>query len=115
MAETDVSCGGTCELVQFVVTDARFLHIQPRPRGDAPPDLEQRLLVLVKKALESEIHDCASGCECVIEPVQVASRQQIKQVSDGTYTAWYRVTVTKYRTPGECMPASDRLPEGVKE
>ena len=113
MSEPDPA--GTCELVQFKVSGARFLHIQPRPRAGAPPNLEQTLLQQVKDALEHESHTCGEGCECVIgEPVAVASRTQYKKVSEGDYTAWYQVTLTKYRTTGECMPASDALPEGVR-
>ena len=86
----------------------------PRPRAGAPPNLEQTLLQQVKDALEHESHTCGEGCECVIgEPVAVASRTQYKKVSDGDYTAWYQVTLTKYRTTGECMPASDPLPGGA--
>ena len=48
------------------------------------------------------------------EPVEVASRHQIKKVTDGAYSAWYRVELVKYRTPGECMPAEDELPEGAR-
>jgi hypothetical protein len=110
-----MGCESTCELVQLRVTNARFLHIEPRPRAGAPQDLEKRLLDVLKEALESESSTCAEGCECVIgEPVQVASREQIKKVTDGEYTGWYRVTLIKYRTQGECMPAADELPEGVR-
>lgn len=102
----------TCELVQFKIRSARFLQIEPRPRSDAPQDLEQRLLELVKESLESEHHSCGDGGDCVIgEPVEVASREQIKKVTDGTYTAWYQVTLVKYRTQGECMPAADTAPD----
>ena len=105
----------TCELVQLRVTSARFLHIEPRPRAGAPQDLEQRLLDKVKEALESESHSCPDGCDCVIgEAVQVASRDQIKKVTDGEYSGWYQVTLVKYRTEGECMPAADELPEGAR-
>lgn len=104
----------TCELVQFRITAARFIHIEPRPR-DAPPDMEERFLGMVKDALESESHTCGEGCDCVIgDPVQVASREQIKKVTDGTYTAWYQVTLVKYRSPGECMPATDDAPERMR-
>jgi len=107
-----MSCESTCELVQFRVSGAQFLRVQPRPRAGAPADLEQALLRLVRSELESDIHNCPAGCECIIgEPVEVSSTERIKKVSDGTYTAWYRVTLTKYRTAGECMPASDPLPE----
>ena len=110
-----MSCEGTCVLVQLRVTAARFLLIEPRPRGDAPADLEQTLLALVYQELESESHTCADGCECVIgDPVKVVSRAQIKKVSDGTYTAWYEVTLDKYRTEGECMPKADERPEGIR-
>jgi hypothetical protein len=112
---SDSDPAGTCELVQFKVSGARFLHISPRPRAGAPSDLEQTLLQQVKDALEHESHTCGEGCDCSIgEPVAVASRTQIKKVSDGDYTAWYQVTLTKYRSPGECMPAGDTLPEGVR-
>ena len=40
-----MSCEGKCELVEFKVTASRFIHIEPRPRSDAPADLEQRLEV----------------------------------------------------------------------
>jgi hypothetical protein len=110
-----MSLESTCELVQFKVEAARFLHIEPRPRSDAPSDLEQQLLTLLKTELEDERHDGGEGVDCVIgEPVQVATRDQIKRVTDGTYTAWYQVTLVKYRTPGECMPAADTLPEGAR-
>jgi hypothetical protein len=110
-----MGCESTCELVQLRVTSARFLHIEPRPRAGAPQDLEQRLLEKVKAELESESHSCPEGCECVIgEPVQVASREQIKKVTDGDYTGWYKVTLVKYRTQGECMPVEDTLPAGAK-
>ena len=110
-----MGCESTCELVQLRVTSARFLHIAPRPRAGAPQDLEQRLLDKVKAALESESHSCPEGCECVIgEPVQVASREQIKKITDGDYTGWYKVTLVKYRSQGECMPIEDRLPEGAR-
>jgi hypothetical protein len=46
--------------------------------------------------------------------VKVVSRTQIKKVSDGTYTAWYEVTLDKYRTEGECMPKADQRPEGIR-
>ena len=102
----------TCELVQLKVTALRSLKIEPRPRADAPHDLEQSMMQQVQAALESETHTCGDNCDCVIgEPVQVASRQQIKKVTDGTYTAWYQVTLVKYRTVGECMPAGDEMPE----
>lgn len=105
----------TCELVQLKVESARFLRIEPRPRAGAPQDLEQTLLELVKEALESEGHTCGEDCECVIgDPVEVAARDQIKKVSDGTYTAWYQVRLVKYRTTGECMPKGDELPEGTR-
>lgn len=105
----------TCELEQYKVAAAQFIHIDPRPRADAPPDLEQTLQQMVKDTLESESHSCPDGCECVIgEPVEVATHQLIKKVTDGTYTGWYKVTLAKYRTAGECMPAGDELPEGVK-
>jgi len=108
-------CSGTCELVQFRVTSSRFIQIHPRPRGDAPQDLEQRLLDLVKEALESDSHDCGEGCECDVgEPVLVSSREQVKKVTHEGYDAWYQVTLAKYRTSGECMPAGDVLPEGAR-
>lgn len=107
----------TCELEQYEVTNVRFLHIEPRPsRSGAPSDVEQELLELLKKDLERERHDCPEGCDCVIgEPVEVASREQIKKVSNGTYTAWYEVTLVKYRTQGECMPKGDKLPESARQ
>ncbi len=106
-----MACGSTCVRVQFKIESARFIHIEPRPRGDSPADLEQRLLALVREELESDTHDAGEGCDCVIgEAVQVASREQIKKVSDGTYTAWYQVQLTKYRTEGECMPSTDEPP-----
>lgn len=108
-----MSCSGTCELVQFKVTSARFLQIVPRPRSDAAQDLEQQLLALVKAAVESESHTCGEGCECVIgEPVEVCSREQIKKVTHDGYDAWYQITLVKYRTTGECMPSADELPGG---
>lgn len=110
-----MGCESTCELVQLRVTSSRFLHIEPRPRTGAPQDLEQALLDKVKAELESDTHTCPEGCECVIgDPVQVASREQVKKVSDGTYTAWYRVTLVKYRSSGECMPKHDDLPPGAR-
>ncbi|MDX1513895.1 MAG: hypothetical protein R3174_09150 [Gammaproteobacteria bacterium] len=110
-----MSCDGTCELVQFRVSSARFVHIEPRPRGDAPADLEQTLLARVHEAIESESHNCGDECDCVIgEPTKVTSRTQIKKVKEGNYTAWYEVTVDKYRTPGECMPRADEKPEGAR-
>jgi len=110
-----MGCQSTCELVQLRVTSARFLHIEPTPRAGSPQDLEQRLLAKVKAELESESHSCPEGCECVVgEPVQVASREQIKKVTDGDYSGWYKVTLVKYRTQGECMPAEDTLPEGAR-
>ena len=110
-----MGCESTCELVQVRVTSARFLHIEPRPRAGAPQDLEKRLLDKVKEELESDSHTCGEGCECVIgEPVQVASRDQIKKATDGDYTGWYKVTLVKYRTQGECMPNEDELPAGVR-
>ncbi|HSS65495.1 MAG TPA: hypothetical protein VLS27_13755 [Gammaproteobacteria bacterium] len=110
-----MSCDGTCERTQFKIAQARFIHIAPRPRSGSPADLEQRLLKLVYDELENDSDDCDEGCECAIgEPVKVASRVQIKKVSDGTYSAWYEVTLEKYRTSGECMPAADSKPEGVR-
>ena len=110
-----MSEAATCELVQFKVTGARFLHIEPRPRAGSPQDLEQTLLQQVKDALEGESHTCPEDSDCVIgDPVEVASREQIKKVSDGTYTAWYQITLTKYRNTGECMPATDVLPPGAR-
>ena len=110
-----MSCDLTCELVQFVVTTSRFIHIQPRPRADAPQDLEQRLEEQVKATLESEHHNCGDGCDCVIgDPVEVRSRQQIKKVTYGDYSGWYQVTLVKYRTSGECMPGADSAPEGAR-
>ena len=104
----------TCELEQYRVKSVQFIHIEPRPKGDAPPDLEQLLQAKVKEALESETHTCPEGCDCVIgEPIEVASRQQIKKVTEGSYSAWYRVDLVKYRTQGECMPSEDQLPEGA--
>lgn len=105
----------TCELEQYKVTAARFLHIEPRPRAGAPADLEQQLLDRVRAEMEREKHSCPKGCDCVIgEPREVASREQIKEVSDGTYTAWYQITLVKYRTQGECMPQGDELPEAAR-
>ncbi len=110
-----MSCDGTCELVQFKISSARFVHIEPRPRGDAPSDLEQKLLERVHESVESESHDCGDDCDCVIgEPVKVASRAQIKKVKEGDYTGWYEIVVDKYRTAGECMPRSDEKPEGAR-
>lgn len=110
-----MSCDGTCELVQFKVSSARFIHIEPRPRSDAPANLEQTLLSRVHEVIESESHDCGKACDCVIgEPQKVASRTQIKRVEEGDYTAWYEVTVEKYRTPGECMPRADDKPKGAR-
>lgn len=110
-----MSCSGTCELVEFRVKSSRFIHIAPRPRADAPQDLEQRLLDLVKEALETTSHGCGAECDCVIgEPVLVSSREQVKKVTYDGYDAWYQVTLAKYRTPGECMPATDAVPEGVR-
>ena len=110
-----MSCEGKCELVQFKMTASRFLHIEPRPRSDAPPDLEQRLEDQVKSTIETESHTCGGDCDCVIgEPVEVQSRQQIRAVTFGDYTGWYQITVVKYRTPGECMPATDALPADAR-
>ena len=110
-----MSCEGKCELVEFKITSSRFLHVVPRPRADAPPDLEQRLDEEVKAAVERSHHDCGDGCDCVIgEPIEVLSRQQIKKVTHGGFAGWYQITVAKYRTPGECMPGADALPEGVR-
>ncbi|HEX9584458.1 MAG TPA: hypothetical protein VGB36_08155 [Gammaproteobacteria bacterium] len=110
-----MSCDGTCELVQFKVKSARFVHIEPRPRGGAPSDLEQKLLARVHEAIETESHNCGDGCDCVIgEPQKVATRTQIKKVKEGDYTGWYEVAVEKYRTPGECMPRADEKPKGVR-
>ncbi len=110
-----MSCDGTCERVQFKIAQARFIHIEPRPRSGAPSDLEQTLLGLVYEELEDDSDDCGEGCECLIgEPVKVASRTQLKKVSDGTYSAWYEVTLEKYRTSGECMPKADTKPEGAR-
>ena len=106
---------GTATRVQFEIADARFLHIEPRPRADSPEDLEQTLLELVRTALESDAHDGPADCDCVIgERVEVCSRDQIKEVSDGTYTAWYQVRLVKYRTVGELMPAADELPAAAR-
>lgn len=110
-----MGCESTCEVVQVKVESARFLHITPRPRAGSPSDLEQTLLQLVKDELETDTDTSPEGCECVIgEPVEVVSREQIKKVSDGTYTAWYQVRLVKYRTPGECMPAADELPDDAR-
>ena len=110
-----MSCDGTCEMVQFKATSARFVHIEPRPRGDAPADLEQTLLARVHEVIESESHDCGDDCDCVIgEPVKVASRVQVVKAQVGDYTGWYEVTVEKYRTSGECMPRADEKPEGAR-
>lgn len=108
-----MACDKECELIQFRVISAQFMRVQPRPpRGRAPADLEQKLLMLVKHDLEKDIHDCPEGCDCVVgEPVEVAATERIKKVFDGTYTAWYKVRLVKYRTPGECMPRSDTLPD----
>ena len=106
------AAASTCELVQFKVRSASFLSIEPRPRADAPPDLEQRLLARVKEELESDRHDCGAGCDCVVgEAVEVASREQVKKIEYGDYTAWYRVVLVKLRTAGECMPAADEPPD----
>lgn len=111
-----MSCASTCELVQFKVESVRLLHISPRPGSGSPADLEERLIEMIKGDLERETHSCTDECDCVIgDPVQVQSRDQIKQVTDGTYTAWYRVTLSKYRTAGECMPKSDDLPEDARK
>ena len=111
-----MTCASKCELVQFKVTSGRLLHISPRPGADAPQDLEQVLGQKVKEELERESHDCPGDCDCAIgEPVEVSSRDQIKKVVDGKYTAWYRVTIVKYRTPGECMPKADELPEDSRK
>ena len=110
-----MACQATCTRVQLRITSARFLHIEPRPRPDAPADLEQRLLAKVRAALETDTHDGPEGTDCVIgEPLEVCTRNQIKRVTDGEYTAWYEVTLVKYRTSGELMPAGDTLPEGVR-
>ena len=110
-----MSCEGKCELVEFRVISSRFIHIEPRPRSDAPPDLEQRLEDELKAAVETSHHTCGDGCDCVIgEPVEVQSRQQIKKVSYGGYAGWYQLTVVKYRTSGECMPGADPLPERAR-
>ncbi len=70
---------------------------------------------VVQVRVESETDTFPEGCECVVgEPGEVVSREQIKKVSDGTYTAWYRVRLVKYRTPGECMPTADELPEDAR-
>lgn len=99
------------ELVEFKVESARFIDIQPRPRADAPPDLERILLDELKKHVEVSAHGCGEGCDCVAdEPIVVASREQVKKVTSGEYTAWYRVKLVKYRTPCECMPSEDELP-----
>ncbi len=92
-----------------------FLRITPRPRAGSPSDLEQALLQPVKDKLETETDTSPEGCECVVgEPVEVVSREQLKKVSDGTYTAGYQVRLAKYRTLGECMPAADELPEDAR-
>ena len=110
-----MSCEGKCELVEFKVTSSRFIHIEPRPRSDAPSDLEQRLEDQMKAAVEQSHHNCGDDCDCVIgEPVEVQSRQQIKKVTYGDYAGWYQLTVVKYRTPGECMPGEDTLPERAR-
>ena len=46
--------------------------------------------------------------------LEVQSRQQIKKVTNGGYAGWYQLTVVKYRTPGECMPREDPLPERAR-
>ena len=110
-----MSCEAKCELVASKVTSSRFIHIEPRPRSGAPPDLEQRLEDEVKAAVEASHHTCSDGCDCVIgEPVETCSRQQIKKVTYGDYAGWYQLTVVKYRTPGECMPAADPVPERAR-
>ncbi len=107
-----MACDKQCELVQFRVASAQFMRVQPRPRAGAPADLEQKLLTLVRHELETDVHTCPEGCDCIIkEPVEVSSVERIKKVFDGTYTAWYKVRLVKYRTPGECMPKSDALPD----
>ncbi len=76
---------------------------------------KQTLLQLVKDELKTETDTSPEGCECVVgEPGEGVSREQIKKVSDGTYTARYQVRLVKYRTPGECMPAADELPEDAR-
>ena len=65
--------------------------------------------------MERTHHDCGDECDCVVgEPVEVQSRQQIKKVTCGGYAGWYQLTVVKYRTPGECMPAEDTLPDRAR-
>ena len=82
------------------------------------PEVRERAVRMVldlQSEHESESHNCGDGCECAIgEPVAVASRTQYKKASDGTCTAWCQVALTQYRSTGECMPASDELPDGVR-
>jgi len=110
-----MSCEGRCDLVEFKVTSAHLVHVDPRPTRQSPADLEAQLSQAVKDALERTSHDCGEGCECLTgERVEVWSREQVKQIALGEYTAWFRVRLVKYRTPGECMPKSDPLPPGVR-
>ena len=110
-----MNCNGKCELVQFKVESAHLVHIDPRPRPGAPQDLELKLTEEVKNAVESDSHDCTDGCDCVIgEPVEVSSREQYKHVTHGEYNGWFRIKLVKYRTGGECMPATDPLPAGSR-
>ena len=102
----------TCELVEFRVESARFLNIEPRPRADSPQDLEQNHTGTVEGRVGERVAHLRRRLRlCGRQPVAVASREQIKKVSDGTYTAWYQVVLTKYRTQGECMPQEDEAPD----
>ncbi len=95
----------------------RVFYTSRRGLGPAPRRIwsKQTLLQLVEDELETETGTSPEGCECVVgEPGEVVSPEQIKKVSDGTYTACYRVRLVKYRTPGECMPAADELPEDAR-
>ncbi len=110
-----MDCDSKCEHIQFKVTSAHLVHIHPRPKAGAPPDLELIFSEAIKAALETDRHTGPEGCDCVTgDPVEVGSREQITKVTHGDYTAWFRVQLVKYRTAGECMPANDDLPEGVR-
>ena len=104
-----MSCEGKCELVEFKVASSRFIHIEPRPRSDAPSDLEQRLEDEVKAAVETSHHTCGDGCDCVTgEPVEVRSRQQIKKVAYGGYAGWYQLTIGSTAPPGSACRRRNR-------
>jgi hypothetical protein len=110
-----MSCESRCERVLFKVTSLRLVHITPRPRAGAPASLEHELSESVRRLLESDTHTAPAGCDCVTgEPIEVEAREQYNKVVHGEYTAWFKVRIAKYRTPGECMPAGDPLPEGVR-